>query len=72
MTQPEADRPVTVLAVDDQPANLRLLDAVLAPRGYRVLPVPSGEQALEMLAGPSGADVDVVLLDILMPGLDGY
>lgn len=66
------DRPVTVLAVDDQPANLRLLDAVLAPRGYRVLAVPSGEVALETLAGPSGADVDVVLLDILMPGIDGY
>jgi adenylate cyclase len=61
--------PVTILAVDDQPANLRLLDAVLSPRGYRVLRATSGAQALELLPS-SGADL--VLLDIVMPGLDGY
>lgn len=61
--------PVTVLAVDDQPANLRLLDAVLAPRGYHVLTAASGEEALTTL---EGVDVDLVLLDIVMPGLDGY
>jgi adenylate cyclase len=61
--------PVTILAVDDQPANLRLLDAVLSPRGYRVLRASSGEQALELLPS-SGADL--VLLDIVMPGIDGY
>ena len=40
---------ITILAVDDQPANLRLLDAVLSPRGYRVVHATSGEQALELL-----------------------
>jgi adenylate cyclase len=60
---------VTVLAVDDQPPNLRLLDAVLSPRGYRVIMASSGEQALELLPS-SGADL--VLLDIVMPGIDGY
>ena len=60
---------ITILAVDDQPANLRLLDAVLSPRGYRVVHATSGEQALELL--PSSA-VDLVLLDIVMPGIDGY
>jgi adenylate cyclase len=60
---------ITILAVDDQPANLRLLDAVLSLRGYRVIMVSSGEQALELL--PS-SDVDLVLLDIVMPGIDGY
>jgi adenylate cyclase len=60
---------VTVLAVDDQPPNLRLLEAVLSPRGYRVIMASSGEQALELL-GSSGADL--VLLDIVMPGIDGY
>jgi class 3 adenylate cyclase/CheY-like chemotaxis protein len=60
---------VTILAVDDLPQNLRLLDAVLSPRGYRVLTATSGEEALEML--PT-AGADLVLLDILMPGLDGY
>ena len=60
---------ITILAVDDQPANLRLLDAVLSPRGYRVIPATSGEQALELL--PSSG-IDLVLLDIVMPGIDGY
>ena len=59
----------TVLAVDDQAANLRLLDAVLTPRGYRVLQATSGEEALAVLADQ---DVDLVLLDIVMPGWDGY
>jgi adenylate cyclase len=60
---------VTILAVDDQPANLRLLDAVLSPKGYRLVGASSGEQALELLPS-SGADL--VLLDIVMPGIDGY
>ena len=64
-----SDDAVTVLAVDDLPQNLRLLDAVLSPRGYRVLTAASGEEALAMLPA-SGADL--VLLDILMPGMDGY
>lgn len=63
------DDPITILAVDDLPQNLRLLDAVLSPRGYRVLTATSGEEALAMLP-TSGADL--VLLDILMPGMDGY
>ena len=41
-----SDDPVTVLAVDDQPQNLRLLDAVLGPRGYRVVTAGSGQEAL--------------------------
>jgi len=60
---------VTILAVDDLPQNLRLLDAILSPRGYRVLTAASGEEALAVLP-TSGADL--VLLDILMPGIDGY
>ena len=60
---------ITILAVDDLPQNLRLLDAVLSPRGYRLLTATSGEEALAMLP-TSGADL--VLLDIVMPGIDGY
>ena len=60
---------VTILAVDDLPQNLRLLDAVLSPRGYRVLAAASGEEALAML--PT-SEADLVLLDIVMPGMDGY
>jgi adenylate cyclase len=59
----------TVLVVDDLPQNARLLDAVLAPRGYRVLTAESGEEALALLNDKSP---DLVLLDIFMPGMDGY
>ena len=59
----------TILVVDDQPQNLRLLDAVLQPRGYRVVLAESGEEALEVLRREPA---DIVLLDILMPGMDGY
>jgi adenylate cyclase len=62
------DEPV-VLVVDDQAANIRLLDAVLSPRGYRVLTATSGEEALAMLRDEQP---HVVLLDIMMPGMDGY
>ena len=60
--------PVTVLAVDDEPTNLRLLDAVLTPRGHRVITKTSGAEALLLL---ETEDVDLVLLDILMPEIDG-
>src|SRR3954466_4535782 len=60
---------VTVLAVDDQAQNLRLLDAVLSPRGYRVLTASSGAKALAIL---DESDVDLLLLDVLMPDMDGY
>ena len=59
----------TVMAVDDLPQNIRLLDAVLSPRGYRLVAVQSGDEALtRMVSDPP----DLVLLDVLMPGIDGY
>ena len=62
------DEPL-VLAVDDLPANVRLLDAVLSPRGYRVLGAGSGPEALALVAEHRP---DLVLLDIVMPEMDGY
>jgi adenylate cyclase len=62
------DEPL-VLAVDDLPANVRLLDAVLSPRGYRVLGAGSGPEALALAAERRP---DLVLLDIVMPEMDGY
>ena len=63
------DDPVTVLAVDDQSVNLRLLDAVLTPRGHRVISASSGAEALALL---ETEDVDLVLSDVVMPEMDGY
>jgi len=62
------DEPL-VLAVDDLPANVRLLDAVLSPRGYRVLGAGSGPEALTLVAERRP---DLILLDIVMPEMDGY
>ena len=59
----------TVLVVDDLPQNVRLLDAVLTPRGFDVVGVSSGEEALAYVHEQVP---DIVLLDIVMPGLDGY
>jgi adenylate cyclase len=62
------DEPL-VLAVDDLPANVRLLDAVLSPRGYRVLGAGSGPEALALVGEHRP---DLILLDIVMPEMDGY
>jgi adenylate cyclase len=59
----------TILVVDDLPQNVRLLEAVLAPRGHDVVTAASGAEALERVAA---GGVDLVLLDILMPEMDGY
>jgi len=58
-----------ILVVDDLPQNVKLMDAVLTPRGFTVHTAASGEEALEWL---STQVPDLVLLDILMPGIDGY
>lgn len=63
------DAAVHVLAVDDEPANLRLLDAVLSPRGHRVSTASSGAEALALL---ETEHIDLVLLDIVMPDMDGH
>jgi adenylate cyclase len=63
-----AERDV-ILVVDDLSQNVRLLDAVLSPRGYEVVPASSGEQALRSIADHPP---DLILLDILMPEMDGY
>jgi class 3 adenylate cyclase/CheY-like chemotaxis protein len=58
-----------VLVVDDLPQNVKLLDAVLSPRGYSVITASSGAEALEKIAA---SPPDLVLLDIVMPDIDGY
>jgi|SRR5688572_22163832 len=57
-----------VLAVDDDPMILELLRAVLTPRGYEIVTAQNGADALMLL---EASPVDVVLLDVGMPGVDG-
>jgi adenylate cyclase len=66
---PDRTEKPTVLVVDDTPDNLTLLSGVLKEH-YKVKVATSGERALEMLqAGPLPS---IILLDVMMPGVDGY
>lgn len=58
-----------ILVVDDTPANLRLLAGILNGKGYKVRPVPNGELAL---SAARGMPPDLILLDIMMPEMNGY
>jgi adenylate cyclase len=63
------DRHARVLVVDDVPVNVRLLEALLSPRGYEVISATDGRGALRLV---ESAKPDIVLLDVVMPGMDGY
>ena len=58
-----------VLIVDDEPRYLRLLDANLRTEGYEVVTANDGQQALDVF---SSQPIDLILLDIMMPRLDGF
>jgi CheY-like chemotaxis protein len=60
----------TVLLVDDDTRNIFALSSVLERRGMDVLTATTGSEALAVLN--SRADVAIVLMDIMMPGMDGY
>ena len=62
------DKPV-ILIVDDQPQNIELLEAYLDPQDYEIVTAANGEEALGKL---SGNQIDLILLDIIMPGMDGF
>jgi DNA-binding response OmpR family regulator len=63
------DKSPKILVVDDTPANVEMLEGILGSRGYTVISASSGEEALAMV---KREEPDLVLLDILMPGMDGY
>ncbi len=58
-----------ILIIDDTPANLDLLTAALEPRGYEVFAAPGGEAGLKIAAR---VRPDLILLDVMMPGRDGF
>jgi len=61
--------PAKILVVDDTPLNVKLLNDLLTVKGYAVVTAPNGEEALSRVAEEKP---DLVLLDIMMPGLSGY
>lgn len=66
-----ADRPTKmILVAEDDAAACEALAVILARAGYRLVAAADGQQALDLLAG--GLRPDVILLDMLMPVLDGW
>jgi len=57
-----------ILSVDDESVNLKLLENILVPRGYEMVSVASGEDALQKI---KTGTIDLVLLDLMLPGMDG-
>ena len=58
----------TILIVDDEPKDCKLLELLLRPEGYRTVSVGSGEGAMAEVARHAP---DLILLDVMMPGMDG-
>nr|WP_319538322.1 response regulator [uncultured Methanospirillum sp.] len=69
MTGNESEDPAQILVVDDSPGSLKLLTDILSKPGFLVRPAPSGRLALRS----AGVETpDLILLDVIMPELDGY
>ena len=62
----------TILVVDDDPVQRRLLEAVVTRAGMNVVTAPGGQPALELIEGPRGDQISCVLLDLVMPDMDGF
>ncbi len=67
--KPDLRLSAEILVVDDAPVNLRILSQVLSEQGYHVRVAPDGARALEIART---APLDLILLDIIMPEMDGY
>jgi CheY-like chemotaxis protein len=64
-----AAEPARILIVDDERQNRDVLEAMLKPEGFQLLTAAGGEEALALVLQQPP---DLILLDIMMPGLDGY
>ena len=69
MTQPANGVPTRILVVDDEPQNLELMEAILQDAGYKVFQAAGGEEAL---AVAHEKRPDLIILDLMMPGLSGF
>jgi len=63
-------KPSKILVIDDMSTHLLLLQTILEEEGYEVLAVDNGKEAIEKIEGDP--EISLVLLDIMMPEVDGY
>ncbi|HEX3755361.1 MAG TPA: sigma-54 dependent transcriptional regulator [Rhizomicrobium sp.] len=63
--------PQTVLVVDDDPVQRRLLEAAITRSGMTVVTAPGGQPALDLLNGPRGEQITLMMLDLVMPDMGG-
>ncbi len=68
--QRSANQGLTVLIVDDEPINLQVLVNYLSLEDYQIAQASSGAEALDLMA--QGLQPDLILLDVMMPGMTGY
>lgn len=61
-----------IMVVDDEPITIQMCDFILKKQGFEVVSANSGRQCLDYLRNPEHALVDLILLDIEMPVLNGY
>jgi CheY-like chemotaxis protein len=63
------EKTLTILVADDDEPSRRLIEAMLIPKGYQVITAKDGKEALDIIHKQAP---DLVLLDIMMPEMDGY
>src|ERR1700677_5191484 len=63
--------PATILIADDDPVQRRLVENMVQKCGYETVVVDSGDAAIALLTAPDAPVIDALVLDLVMPGLDG-
>src|SRR6478735_5606788 len=63
--------PQIILVVDDDPVQRRLLETAIGRSGMQVVTAPGGQPALDLLNGPRGEQITLMMLDLVMPDLGG-
>ena len=61
-----------ILIADDDPTQRRLLQAAIERMGFDTVQSEGGQETIDLLGGPDGQDIDVVMLDLVMPEVDGF
>src|SRR6476620_2531872 len=69
LSAPDEETMTRILLVDDSPINLKLVSVALAPAGYEIVTAQNGREALQRV---EGIEPDMVILDVMMPELNGY